>query len=74
MDWDKLGGLFRGVDNYRLHAPVRAGDQLYFKMSIEKIEEKRKGIAVYYGLVYYVAVRDDRPCQTGTFIIRYWDL
>ncbi len=74
IDWNKLGGLFRGVDNYRLHAPVRADDKLYLKMNIEKIEEKRKGIAVHYGLEYFVAGRDEKPCQTGTFIIRYWEL
>ena len=71
FDYGDIGVLFSGADRFRLISPILAGDLLSATTKIDRIEDKDKGIAVYYDVTFNVQ-RQDKPVAVGTFVLRYW--
>ena len=68
-----LRALFLGSDRFRILRPVKVGDQLTLKFTVQKVNVREEGFAVHYGFEWYVA-GDDQPVTLGDFIVRYWPL
>lgn len=68
-----LRALFLGSDRFRILRPVKAGDQLILRFTIQKVDVREKGFAVYYDFEWFVA-GNDQPVTLGNFIVRYWPL
>jgi acyl dehydratase len=67
-----LDGLFLGADRIRLLQPVRVGDHLVQEWRIDRVEDRDKGIAVYYDVTWRVEGRDG-PAGVATYVVRYWN-
>jgi len=67
-----IDGLFQGTEKIRLLKPVKAGDQLIQHWRIDRVEERGKGIAIYYD-VSWETPGSNSPAGVATFIVRYWD-
>jgi acyl dehydratase len=64
--------LFMGSDRVRLLAPLKCGSKFTMTVDVAKVEERDKGIAVFYDVTWNV-VGADKPVTVATFIIRYMD-
>lgn len=62
--------LFLGTDRVRLLAPLKCGDEFTMSVDVEKVEEREKGIAVFYDVAWTVSGAD-KPVTVAKFIIRY---
>ena len=71
VEFINVDGLFQGTDKIRLLKPVKAGDKLGQHWRIERVEERSKGIAVYYDVNWEVP-GSEGPAGVGIFIVRYW--
>jgi acyl dehydratase len=71
FDYGDIDALFSGTDRFRLISPILAGDLLSATTKIDRVEDKDKGIAVYYDVTFNVQ-RQDKPVAVGTFVLRYW--
>lgn len=65
--------LFLGSDRVRIVSPIRVGSELVATARVERIEERGKGIAVFYDTRFDVVGDDDGPAAVGMFIVRYWE-
>ena len=71
VEFSNIDGLFQGTDKIRLLKPVKAGEKLVQHWRIDRVEERNKGIAVYYDVSWEVPGHDGLA-GVGTFIVRYW--
>ena len=71
VEFINVDGLFQGTDKIRLLQPVKAGQSLVQHWRIERVEERSKGIAVYYDVSWSVP-GNEGIAGAGTFIVRYW--
>lgn len=71
VEFINLDGLFQGTDKVRLLRPVKAGDELIQHWRIERVEDRDKGIAVYYDVQWQVAGQD-QAAGVAVYIVRYW--
>ena len=71
VEFINLDGLFMGVDRIRLLQPVKAGDELIQIWHIDKVEDRDKGIAVFYDVEWQI-VGQEGPAGVARYIIRYW--
>jgi acyl dehydratase len=71
FEYGDIDALFSGTDRFRLISPIIAGDQLTATSRIDKVEEKNKGIAVFYEVTFNVE-RQASPVAVGIFVLRYW--
>ena len=71
LEYGDFNALFSGSDRFRLISPILEGDQLCATTKIERVEDKDKGIAVFYDVTFHVA-RQEQPVAVGTFVLRYW--
>ncbi len=66
-----LRALFLGSDRFRILRPVKAGDQLTLRFTVNRIEERDQGFAVHYDFTWH-ANDEEQPVTLGNFIVRYW--
>lgn len=66
-----LRALFMGSDRFRILRPVKAGDQLTLRFTVNRIEERDQGFAVHYDFTWH-ANDEEQPVTLGNFIVRYW--
>lgn len=71
FEYGDINALFSGTDRFRLISPIIEGDQLTAITKIGQVEDKDKGVAVYYEVTFNVA-RQEKPVAVGTFVLRYW--
>lgn len=71
INFDKVSALFMGVDRLRLINPVVAGSKLIVTVTLKEIEDRHKGIAAHYDVLFTLEASNQAACS-GTFIIRYW--
>ncbi|MGV3655286.1 MAG: MaoC/PaaZ C-terminal domain-containing protein [Noviherbaspirillum sp.] len=64
--------LFLGSDKVRLLAPLKCGQSFTMSVTVQRVEEKENGIAVYLDVTWNV-VGQEKPVTVATFIIRYMD-
>ena len=64
--------LFMGSDRVRLISPLKCGSKFTMTVDVAKVEEREKGIAVYYDVTWNV-VGEEKPVTVAQFIIRYMD-
>lgn len=64
--------LFQGSDRIRLISPLVCGSRLTQTIRIDRVEERDKGIAVYYDVTWNVQGKE-KPIAVAMFIIRYMD-
>lgn len=64
--------LFMGTDKVRLLAPLKCGDEFTMSVDVEKVDEREKGIAVFYDVAWTVTGQE-KPIAIAKFIIRYMD-
>ncbi|WNC73608.1 MaoC family dehydratase N-terminal domain-containing protein [Thalassotalea psychrophila] len=73
VELHNMKALFLGTDRFRILKPVKAGDSIVLKFNVDKIEQRKEGIAVHYDFTWTVA-GDEQPVTLGNFIVRYWPL
>jgi len=66
-----LRALFLGSDRFRILRPVKAGDQLRLIFTVNTVEVRNEGFAVYYDFSWHVN-GEEQPVTLGNFIVRYW--
>ena len=66
-----LRALFMGSDRFRILRPVKAGDQLTLRFTVNRIEERDQGFSVHYDFTWH-ANGEEQPVTLGNFIVRYW--
>ena len=66
-----LRALFLGSDRFRILRPVTAGSELSLTFTLNHVEARDQGFAVYYDFEWHT-VGDDQPVTLGNFIVRYW--
>ena len=66
-----LRALFLGSDRFRILRAVTAGSELSLTFTINHVEARDQGFAVYYDFEWHT-VGEDRPVTLGNFIVRYW--
>ena len=64
--------LFLGSDRVRLLAPLVCEDEFTLTVRVDRVEEKKNGIAVFYDVTWNVVGKED-PIAVALFIIRYMD-
>ena len=64
--------LFLGSDRIRLLAPLVCGERFNITVKVDRVEEKKNGIAVFYDVTWNVECKAD-PIAVALFIIRYMD-
>ena len=65
-----LRALFLGSDRFRILRPVKAGDQLSLRFTVERVEVRDEGFAVHYDFSWH-SNGEDQPVTLGNFIVRY---
>ena len=68
-----LRALFLGSDRFRILRPVKAGDQLTLRFTVQKVALREAGFAVHYTFEWF-GTGHDQPVTLGDFIVRYWPL
>lgn len=64
--------LMLGSDRIRLLAPLKRGARFQMSVTIARVEEREKGIAVHLDATFHV-VGEEKPASIANFIIRYID-
>ncbi len=64
--------LFLGSDKIRLLTPIKCGQSFTMSATVQRVEEKENGVAVYLDVVWNI-VGNTKPACIGTFIIRYME-
>src|SRR5690606_38270473 len=64
--------LFLGSDKVRLLAPLKCGQSFTMSATVQRVEEKENGIAVYLDVTWNV-VGQEKPVTIAAFIIRYME-
>jgi len=64
--------LFQGSDRMRLLSPMKSGSRLTQTVRIDRVEERDRGIAVFYDVTWNV-VGEEKPVGVAMFLIRYMD-
>jgi acyl dehydratase len=71
VEFVNVEGLFQGTNKLRLLQPVLAGESLYQEWRIDRVEQRSRGIAVFYDVQWF-KTDDDKPAIIAEYVLRYW--